>query len=173
MPAMIRFRIERKSGWIDDLGMDPHCPAHRSAKRIEQALVALFNREFESISGPSHAARPDLQGICALRNIVSSAFCHRPTRLGPIKRDVHASMVQRIVPSSTLVEWREDRTNEGDDRQGVLAVLADGIDIPPTVSAGWYLRVEAWSSVRLRAACKPDKAAIGTPAPGCVAPPAQ
>ncbi len=173
MPTMLGSGIERKSGGINDLRRHSNHAAHRPSKRVEQPLVALFDPYFHRIASPAHAAWPDLQGICALTHSIALALGHRPSRLWAIERHVQACMVERIMPSAALVKGREYRADESNDSQRVLAVFADRIDVPPTVAAGWNLRVEAWSSIRLRAACKPDKAAIGTPAPGCVAPPAQ
>jgi hypothetical protein len=48
-----------------------------------------------------------------------------------------------------------------------------GVDVPPEIAAVGYRRIERWSSARLAAANRPEMAAIGTPAPGCVLPPAR
>jgi hypothetical protein len=55
----------------------------------------------------------------------------------------------------------------------MLPVVADCVDIPPGITAGRDRFIEARSfAIRLAASC-PDKAAIGTPAAGWVAPPVQ
>jgi hypothetical protein len=93
--------------------------------------------------------------------------------LRAIQGEVEAGMVERVVTARALVVRREDAAQKGDDGQPVLPVVADRVDIPPGVAAGRDRLVEARSFAITRVASCPDKAAIGTPAAGWVAPPVQ
>ena len=54
-----------------------------------------------------------------------------------------------------------------------MFVIAERVNVPPRIAAGSEGRVEARSANAACAAKRPDSAAIGTPAPGCVPPPAR
>src|SRR6476646_10195440 len=105
------------------------------------------------IAAPPHARRAPLG--------------HRPARPArSVERDIDAGMVQRIAPPALLVIRREDRAQKRDDRQPEGTAVGEGIDIPPGVATGRNVRIEAKSFITVAAARRPDKAAIGTPAPG-------
>ena len=55
----------------------------------------------------------------------------------------------------------------------MLAVIAQRVDIPPRVAVAGNIDVEPRSAITADAASRPDSAAIGTCAPGCVLPPAR
>jgi hypothetical protein len=76
------------------------------------------------------------------------------------------------APGATVV-GREDAADEGDQRQRVAAVVAEGIDVPPEISTRLDRRVESRRAISVAAASRPDIAAIGTPGPGCTLPPAR
>jgi len=63
--------------------------------------------------------------------------------------------------------------DEGDDRDGAAAAGFQAVDIPPCVAVGRDGEVEIGSVSIASAACRPESAAIGTPAPGCAPPPAR
>jgi hypothetical protein len=71
------------------------------------------------------------------------------------------------------VVGREDTAQEGDQRNAVLAVLTQRIDIPPDIAVQRDLAVESRSAISADAASRPESAAIGTPGPGWVLPPAR
>jgi hypothetical protein len=71
------------------------------------------------------------------------------------------------------VVWREHAANKSDDGQPMLAVITGGVDVPPAIAIRRYRRVEVRSSRIAAAARMPAKAAMGTPGPGCVLPPAR
>ena len=54
-----------------------------------------------------------------------------------------------------------------------MTVVTHGVDIPPKVAPVWNVLVEARLAITASAARCPDKAAIGTPGPGCTLPPAR
>ena len=68
---------------------------------------------------------------------------------------------------------REDAADEGDDRQAVPAVVAEGVDVPPEIATRRDRLVESRCAISVSAASRPDIAAIGTPGPGCTLPPAR
>lgn len=75
--------------------------------------------------------------------------------------------------SSPGVVGGEDATDQRDDGDAVLSVVAQCIDIPPLIGIVGQRLIETRSAVTLAAASRPDSAAIGTPGPGCVLPPAR
>jgi hypothetical protein len=93
-----------------------------------------------------------------------------------IEGDIDCAIVVRRRCTATAmcrVVRGEDAADKGDDREAVLAVIAQRVDIPPGVTPRWDLRIEPRSFMIARAARRPDVAAIGTPGPGCVLPPAR
>ena len=55
----------------------------------------------------------------------------------------------------------------------MAAVVADGVDVPPEISARRDRLVEPRCAISAAAANWPESAAIGTPGPGCTPPPAR
>ena len=51
------------------------------------------------------------------------------------------------------------------------AIVAQAVDIPPSVATLWDALVEARNAIRLSTARRPESIAIGTPGPGCTLPP--
>jgi hypothetical protein len=76
------------------------------------------------------------------------------------------------APAERVV-GREDAAQEGDQRDAVLAVLAQRVDVPPDIAVQRDRAVEARSAISADAAIRPERAAIGTPGPGWVLPPAR
>ena len=173
MPDVVFRRIEREAGRVERFGMHPYRSAHTAAEGVEQPLVALFYGDFEHIAVPAHRAGADLQIVFVAAHRLAPALGHHPAMAGTIQRDIDAGMIERVAPAAALVIGAENAAQKGDDGQPVLPVGADGIDIPPGVAARWNRFIEARSRSTTFAASRPDKAAIGTPAEGCVAPPTQ
>jgi hypothetical protein len=95
-------------------------------------------------------------------------------------------MVMRVALAGLHIIGGEDRADEGDEGKAVAAAVGDGIDIPPGIATGFDGDIEARpperkirerrrsrSCISASAASRPEIAAIGTPAPGCVPPPAR
>ena len=61
VPEMVLSRIKRKSCGVGNLGIDADLTPHLSAKRIEQALVAFDNIDFQMIACPTNMAWTDLE----------------------------------------------------------------------------------------------------------------
>src|SRR5512140_692807 len=76
------------------------------------------------------------------------------------------------LPRAEVVRGK-DTADECDQHQRLSAVVAQSIEVPPRVARRLDRRVEDRSSRRLAAARRPDRAAIGTPGPGCTLPPAR
>ena len=55
----------------------------------------------------------------------------------------------------------------------MLAAIAQAVDIPPEIRTRADRLVESRCAIRVAAASRPDRVAIGTPAPGCALPPAR
>ena len=54
-----------------------------------------------------------------------------------------------------------------------MAVVAEGVDVPPEITTLRDRLVESRCAISVAAASRPDMAAIGTPGPGCTLPPAR
>ena len=93
-----------------------------------------------------------------------------------VNRDIDGAMIERIggtfSPGERIV-WRKHAADERDDGDAVLSVAAQRIDIPPRITVWRNDPGEVRSASRLIAADRPANAAIGTPGPGCVLPPAR
>lgn len=173
MPYVSCFRIESIAHRIERFRIYAHRSAYATPPRDTEALVAFLDVDFQCFAGPANTARPDAKRIAFLLDGAAPSLGHRPAVLRSVERDIERCVVHRIAPTAGLVIGREDAAQERDDGQTMASVVADCIDIPPCVAAGWNRRVEARSVISVRAASCPDKAAIGTPAPGWVLPPAQ
>jgi len=126
---------------------------------------------------PTHCAWPDRELARLLAHRRATALDHAPA--------LAARAVQGHV-DGTVVEWisragsprpsvigREHATNEGNDRQAVVTVVAQCVQIPPGIAVAPYRRVEAQSARIAVAAWRPESAAIGSPGPGWTLPPAR
>ena len=173
VPDVVLMGIEREGRAVQGLGIDPHRACHLALPRHEQARVAFMDVDGERPVLPAYRARPDpeVRGIALHR--AAAPLGHRPARLRAVERDIERGMIERIAPPAALVIGREHAPEERDDRQPVLPVVADRVDIPPGIAARGDSFVEARSFAITRAASCPDKAAMGTPAAGWVAPPVQ
>ena len=159
---------------VQHFGVENDLPLHRPPPGYAQPDIAFVYVDYQPVLVPAHCAAADRQGIALLHRVLPAAFGHHPPRATlAVKRDVQAAVIERIVTAAALVVGRKDAADKTDYRQPILLVIAERIDIPPAVALRWNHRVEARSdNTALLARC-PDKAAIGTPAPGWVAPPAQ
>ena len=178
MPAMPSRGVERECRSIERFGIEPDASANPALPRHTDAFVAFLDLDLERISRPAHRAWADRDRIGIAIDGGTRSLGHRPACLGSVERHVECRMVDGIAAPALAIVGREDAAEEGDDRQAVLPSIgtvgvARRVDVPPAVATGWNRRVEARSCITVRAASCPDKAAIGTPAPGWVLPPAQ
>ncbi len=171
-PPMVPLSsVEREGLGVDRLGSQRDCAAHARGQR----RCPFIDLKLQSVAVPVHAAWADCDAAMRSRKVAATALGHRPAiASGAVERDIHRAMIFRIAPTRPRVVRREHAADEGDDGQAVLFVIAECVDVPPGVTAaGRDRRVEARSAKMLCAACWPESAAIGTPAPGCTPPPAR
>lgn len=93
-----------------------------------------------------------------------------------VQGDIQGAVIVGIaVPEAACcrVVGRKNTTDERNERDRISAVVAYAVDIPPNVAILRDGLAEVRSSTMLAAASRPDSAAIGTPGPGCVLPPAR
>ncbi len=173
LPAVTTGEIELEAAFIEHFGVQDDLPLHSPPPRNAKANVAFLDVDDQSVPLPPHRARADLQGVTLLTRVGGAALGHHPARAFAIERDVEAAMVERNVAARFLVIGRKDAADKTDDGQPVAFIIAERVDIPPAVALGRYHGVEIRSDSTASLANLPDKAAIGTPAPGWVAPPAQ
>jgi hypothetical protein len=167
LPHMFAAGIEAEAA----LAVDDRGNAHLAADLHRQHGAFFFDIDDQRGAIPAHLAGADAQRGAITEQGAVPALCHRPAAAAlAIKGDVQAHMIFRGVAAGGLVIGGEDRADEGDDGQPELSAIAFGVDIPPAVATGWNVCIEA-RALRIAALAKrPDKAAIGTPAPGCAEP---
>lgn len=107
----------------------------------------------------------------------AAALSHRPEFASVVvQRNIQGTVVERITATSAScqrVVGRKDAADKANNREAVTRVCTQCINVPPDISAGSNRRIEAKSSATASAANRPEMAAIGTPGPGCVLPPAR
>ncbi len=173
LPAMAASGVELKAAFIEHFWVKDDLSLHPPPPRNTEADVAFLDVDDQAVLVPTHRARSNVKRIAFLLCFGRSPLGHHPAPALAVERDVEAAMVERNVAAGFLIVGRKDAANETDDRQPEAFVIAERVDIPPAVALRWYHGVEIRSDSTASLANLPDKAAIGTPAPGWVAPPAQ
>lgn len=63
---------------------------------------------------------------------------HPATAATLVERRIHTAVIERIVilptTSRTKVAWAKDRSDKKDQRERILAVFADEVEVPPGVA---------------------------------------
>ena len=115
-------------------------------------------------------AGPNLEDVLIAVNPFAAAFRHGPTLItGAIDCHVECAVVIGIGWLGTIgpcIVGREYATYKRNDAKSMLAIVAKPIDVPPKVIARIYRLIELRRAISAATACRPDKAAIGTPGPG-------
>lgn len=173
LPMVTTGRIQFKAAFVEHFGVQNDLPLHPPPPWNAEPDITFFNVDYQSVFVPAHGAWPDAERIALLPCVARTPFGHHPTGTLSVQSDVQAAMVRRNIATRFLVIRREDAADKTDNGQPVASVIAERVDIPPAVALRWYHGVEIRSDSRASLAWAPDKAAIGTPAPGWVAPPAQ
>ena len=172
-PPMTPGGVEREGAAGERLRVDADGTANSPRCRRRH----LINANHKSVAIPGEPAWPDRQRGRCPADLASSALGHGPTfSIVAVERDVDRAMIERVgfpVRARPGVIGREDAADEGDDREAVLSVIAQCVDIPPRVTAGRDVLIESKSARSAAAANWPEIAAIGTPGPGCALPPAR
>jgi len=149
-------------------------PAFKPDKTRHRQLIDIDRKP---VAVPVQGALTDCQSRGRLRERRLAPLGERPVfSARTIKRDIDRAMVKRIAiaaPARCGVIGRKDAADEGNDRQPMRTIVTQRVDIPPRITVTRDRRVEARSAVTHCAASRPDIAAIGTPGPGCVLPPAR
>lgn len=170
---MTARRVEREGPSGEHLRVDADDAAN--SRRCWRRHLVEPDREGVAI--PGEQAWPDGQRGRRSADVAAPALGHGPTFSIPaVERDVHRAVVERIafpMCARPGVIGREHAADEGDDCEAVLSVTAQRVDIPPRITAGRDVLIESKSARTAAAANWPEIAAIGTPGPGCVLPPAR
>ena len=162
----------RECAW-EEADRPPHPPW--------QGHGSFIDPDLESRAIPVQTARADRQSMGIAFHLVAPALGHRPAcrRIpdrGSVQGQVHRAEVQRIALAAspgTKVIRRKNTSQQGDTGQAVTAIVAQGVDVPPSIAIGRDRRIEPRSAMRLCAASRPDWVDIAIPGPGCVLPPAR
>ena len=172
-PVMKPVAVQRELLGGDEVRIEPHCPAQTPG----QWRGDFFDLDLQHVSVPGHGAGSNRQGLRISSDGAARTLGHRPIfGARAIERDIHRAMIHRAgaaAPTRPPIIGREDAADEGDHRHAVALIVADGVEIPPDIAARGDELIERKSAKILAAASRPDRAAIGTPAPGCVLPPAR
>jgi ornithine carbamoyltransferase len=100
-------------------------------------------------------------------NNVATSWVHAAARFGFRLR------IASPKAAAQSVIGRKHAAYKGNERHGVTPIVAQRVDIPPGITTAWDDVIEAKYEITWAAASRPDSAAIGTPGPGCVLPPAR
>lgn len=171
-PCVSRRGIERERA----VGLHLGCDAHRSPQPGWNGRGDLVDPHRQRSVTPGQSAPPDFNRGCVAREGGSSAFGHGPSAapaVQPVKCDVHGAVIQRVISAGQGIVRRKNAADKGNQRKAVSTVVAEGVDVPPGVAPWGNVRIEARSASSVRAAIRPESAAIGKPGPGCVPPPAR
>lgn len=87
-----------------------------------------------------------------------------------VEGDVEGDVLARVALGAGVAR-RKDRADEGDGRQAIAPARAEPVEVPPGVSARRERQVAPRSCHKVFSAMRAERAAIGTPAPGCALPP--
>ncbi len=165
--------VERKSFARQRRRIDPHRPLKARRQRIGD----FIDPKSEGLAVPVDTAWTNDELIFAPSDSAPAAFGHGPAFAGvAVECDVQRTMIQRVgaaEPARECVVGGEHAAHEGNQRDAVLAVVAQCIDIPPSIAVLGDDAVKVRSPIRLAAAIHPESAAIGRPGPGCALPPAR
>ena len=166
---MALLAVQDEGAMGQSFGDQPHAASDPSWQR---------NRDFVDLDGqavavPLQRRGTDRQAVGVAVERPVPAFGHGPTGARAVERYVQTDMVFGGFAPRPGVVGREDAADEGDDRQSVVAVVAERVQVPPAIPAGADRRREVESASRHSTASRPDSAAIGTPGPGCTLPPAR
>ncbi len=165
------------AGMVDQCGVAgerARGDADLAADRAREREAALVDGDDQAVAVPFQVAGADRQMM--RRTFGLPAFGHRPGGWLAVEGDVERAVAKRVggaVSSGEAVIGREDAAEEGDQGDAVGAIVAERVDIPPDIAVRRDRAVEARSSIRADAASRPERAAIGTPGPGWVLPPAR
>jgi hypothetical protein len=172
-PAMVFSRVQYKDISCQRRGIDPH----DALKSRREWIGNLIDPQRQCFAVPVDAALANEEFVFAPTDGAPAAFSHRPAfAFIAVERDIQRAMIERVgrpAPACKRVVGREHASDKCNERDAVLAIVAQSIDIPPRIAVFRNDAVEARSSIRLAAAICPDSDAIGTPGPGCALPPAK
>ena len=173
LPMVPAAGIELKGGSVKSLRRQTHLSANPARDRHGN----LVDIDQETISRDLHCTRTETEPGGGTAERAGPAFRHRPMIAAwAIERNIDGGKRRWVGHATTpggRVIGREHAADEADDRQPRRAIVADGVEIPPTIAIRRDVRIEAKSLNKAEAAWTPDSAAIGTPGPGCTPPPAR
>lgn len=154
------------------LNLDP------TSNRFGKRSGPFVQSELKAILRPSDVRFAHDHVPLGSSHMLAAVFRHDPT-LPPWTAycDVHCAIIHRVhrmrSPPRARVRARKHTAHKDNNRQAVLAIVRDGVKVPPGITIGRDFEVKARSSVADCAARRPLSATMGTPAPGCALAPAR
>ena len=140
---MTAFAVENELLPVEALRSD-NDPA---AKAPPERHAALDDVDLEVVALPANPAGADLERIGVARQRTPAALGHRPElAAGSIQSDVDRDVVfgvGRAAGARRIVVGREDAADERNDDDSGVPVVADSVDVPPSVPVHRYRHVEA------------------------------
>lgn len=141
---MHSLRVEDESPGVQVLGRQANASSHPP----RQGGCDLVNPDFQGILVPCHRTWADLKMRLVAADLLALSFGKAPDPPSwPIQGHIERTMVHRIghaMSSCAGIPGRKHAADKRDHGQGVAAVIAEGIEIPPCVAAGRDRSVEAW-----------------------------
>lgn len=163
---MFFSRVERDGIIKECLWVHFDLPPHR-LKKGHSSFVYVND---QGLAIPMQLAWTNLKALFVAINPFAASLSHCPTFFSwAIDGNIQAAVliwIGRTLLICPSIVWRKNTTNKSDDRNAVQSIITDCIDVPPQITTMRDYLVKAWRSMRVAAANRPDRAAIGTPGPG-------
>ncbi len=148
--------------------------ADLTTNRARDRCTGFVDTKDQDLAVPIDTAAADRQARRRPAGLITLG--HRPGRRSSVKGDIERAMAERIgasVSAGPAVVGGEDAAQKSDQGDPVPPVVAERVDIPPSIAVRRDRAVESRSAISADAARRPDSAAIGIPGPGWVLPPAR
>ncbi len=173
LPSMAAVRVDIIAKTGQACRYQPHAALDPARKRHGY----FVDRNDERIAIPMQPTRTDRQRMFTPVQRRAAPFRHcPPPHAFAVECNINCNVALGVCNAPAArqgVVGRENATDERDDRQPVTPVVAQGVDVPPCITIAGHIQRKVRSISTARAAIRPDNAAIGTPGPGCTAPPAR
>ena len=145
---------------------------HTPPNSFGPRYIDLIDVNDQLLAIPLQTAGSNFKVMCRSIDVLTPPFGHGPTPPAfTIQGNIQGAEILRIcftalkAPSQSVIR-RKNATHKCNDRQTVLAIIAQRIDIPPEITTRLDLLIKPRSSINVAAANRPDMAAMGRPGPG-------
>lgn len=84
----------------------------------------LVDIDHQRVAFPVEGAWTNGEVVRPIIQCIFAAFGHRPACFGSVECDIDRDVVIRVFATRPGVVGREDRTDKGDDRKAIAAIIA-------------------------------------------------